>query len=1004
MSFVPPRVDLRRPPPGIPSSGPSRQIARPTTKRTLPPAPDAGPSKQARTVPEPTSQPSWLSSDRKPPAPKPAVQAETYIVSTSDGEASEAALQTLVGEYIEKGANHGRQVFQKVQPQGTSTNVLLYYWDGRDGESFQGWWFGNKLGGSEVWSHNVDQGKSPPGSGWKIPWDGEIRPNLLVESQTAQQTRAAMDAHQDLSDEVSVLEVESKVVLEEVTSAMEKNEMGVLAELEKTMPNQVIKLSDIARKVAERQKSFQGEALKSFKKLGTQIRQIQDSLNQEYARIRSATKKAAEEEQMRELELNDTQILEVLLPETVLRVNEVEDEVDKAIITKEMLAAYDEEEDVQMAKQAIAETEKAARAATSVMIKAKQFFHEKMAEAKRLSTTSVRNRALEELGKLQKQLQDAHEKLKPLKTLRQDWEQAKRTQKLLLEVEEKFMTTEADLDRAEEALKTLEDTLTKEDLLASKPLVQAAEDRVTQVSKVLESKREQLAAGNNEANLATLDAKVTQAKERAAALKAGFKDTQDRLISNGYLEEAASKMKNLTEAIIRLEACEAEAEATVEDLSMEETLATAKTSEVTAATAQQAFSASKVYIQMKSLEVKRLSPNTATSVTAKFKELEKQLEAANYQLNELRSGINRRKSKALVKEALEKVDHAEELVVRMKEASSVWSDDDKIAALSTAELREASEQSALREKESNAAISEARKFVSSRQIEAKGKDGFNEVGNELTKLQARLAEAQSEIGKQRKIYATLEQRFAIRRVVEEVDKKLKAAEEKVSVLQGKCAAIAELVPKPGASSSAAVDQEPAQKSVKEAENLAQETLIDVRSLSRTMETNSRSKLMSADSKASIESRLQLAQERLQSASSELKERSEQLFVGSILRESERKRSECEEVFNKAAREVAEVVDLQREGATADAAEVGNLLTKLDKSIQAAIVAMSSAKTDVSMKRLSIKRISSKAGEAANEGLTKMITSLEGLSLEMSKLRGQAAEERRKLFQKSRVKA
>ena len=29
-------------------------------------------------------------------------------------------------------------------------DVFLYYWDHRDGASFEGWWFGNRLGGTQA--------------------------------------------------------------------------------------------------------------------------------------------------------------------------------------------------------------------------------------------------------------------------------------------------------------------------------------------------------------------------------------------------------------------------------------------------------------------------------------------------------------------------------------------------------------------------------------------------------------------------------------------------------------------------------------------------------------------------------------------------------------------------------------------------------------------------------------------------------------------------------------
>eukprot|EP00439_Symbiodinium_sp_Y106_P048219 s20_g6.t1 len=62
----------------------------------------------------------------------------------------------------------------------------MYYWDNRDGPSFEGWWFGNKLGGTQVWSHNNSQSLTPPQTGWKIPWDGKVRPTLTVTNKVEQ--------------------------------------------------------------------------------------------------------------------------------------------------------------------------------------------------------------------------------------------------------------------------------------------------------------------------------------------------------------------------------------------------------------------------------------------------------------------------------------------------------------------------------------------------------------------------------------------------------------------------------------------------------------------------------------------------------------------------------------------------------------------------------------------------------------------------------------------------
>ena len=88
---------------------------------------------------------------KKPALGVAANQAAIKVTSNSPKE--EVGVQTLVGDYIDKGSNHGRKFFQKVQkiPGFEDVQVFLYYWDQRDGQEFSGWWFGDQVGGSQVW-------------------------------------------------------------------------------------------------------------------------------------------------------------------------------------------------------------------------------------------------------------------------------------------------------------------------------------------------------------------------------------------------------------------------------------------------------------------------------------------------------------------------------------------------------------------------------------------------------------------------------------------------------------------------------------------------------------------------------------------------------------------------------------------------------------------------------------------------------------------------------------
>ena len=57
---------------------------------------------------------------------------------------------------MEEGTNHDKPGFKKLVENETHS-TFVYYWDGRDGPSFSGWW----IGPDEVGGRHVFQGLSP---------------------------------------------------------------------------------------------------------------------------------------------------------------------------------------------------------------------------------------------------------------------------------------------------------------------------------------------------------------------------------------------------------------------------------------------------------------------------------------------------------------------------------------------------------------------------------------------------------------------------------------------------------------------------------------------------------------------------------------------------------------------------------------------------------------------------------------------------------------------------
>jgi len=92
------------------------------------------------------------------------------------------------GDYMPYSENHGRTVYKRNGQAAVSTpmggvnmlDVLVYYWDERDGPSFCGWWFGPKVGGDQVWAYCPETTATPPQTQWKVPYDGPEDPTFTV--------------------------------------------------------------------------------------------------------------------------------------------------------------------------------------------------------------------------------------------------------------------------------------------------------------------------------------------------------------------------------------------------------------------------------------------------------------------------------------------------------------------------------------------------------------------------------------------------------------------------------------------------------------------------------------------------------------------------------------------------------------------------------------------------------------------------------------------------------
>lgn len=79
----------------------------------------------------------------------------------------ETLAQLVHGEFALLGENHGKPTYKK--DRGNGLDVMIYYWDERDGPTFAGWWFGPKVGDNHVWAYHPGREALPPADSWKVP-------------------------------------------------------------------------------------------------------------------------------------------------------------------------------------------------------------------------------------------------------------------------------------------------------------------------------------------------------------------------------------------------------------------------------------------------------------------------------------------------------------------------------------------------------------------------------------------------------------------------------------------------------------------------------------------------------------------------------------------------------------------------------------------------------------------------------------------------------------------
>lgn len=761
-----------------------------------------------------------------PPGKKPNAGPLLTISVYSKAQNDELGIETLVGEYLEVGVNHGRKYFKrKKAPQGVEdVIVFLYYWDTRDGQDFSGWWFGDKVGGAQVWSRCAKADALPPTTGWRIPWDADVQPDLVVEQKkvaslnTNVGTKPGLIAKKEESyedteglrlssgpatvdervqratDRVVVAEIEATQALESASAMMEgevnqenlkvvegllKEQQAALTEAHKVLAADIME----ARKNAPK-------TVTALSKLTPRLRSVQASLVQEtqtakqlfvtkQQEFEESKKKAKQAERQLQNEQRDAKALEVSLPIAMDIVSQVEDAIEVVATAASPLTVEVAEEMSDAVLTAIKETEGAAAKAQASVTEARKSLSLKITEARQFAP-EAKKVALAEYSALQEKLVESQKRLGPYLRVRKDFEQKLEAKKIMAEVANKLGAVEVEVEKVSIILDASA-TPTEEQAKSAEAILAPVISSLTGTMKFMDH-RVQTAHGSLKEDLVQMQERGKQSKAKLDGFRTQLKSHLEQIQLQTMLQQALEKTSQAEEDF------EATTVAETPFLKGDESLPAAEANPAIAACeeagkkAEVSANQARNFLKAKLLDVKRFPEAVIKSTTEELVQLQDRAEAVVQKVSAFKRDTASRKTAVLLEEVSKKVKEAEAKVSKTVVAAEPLAADNKLEDSEIQPLKDATQQVFETEKVAALAVAEARKVLIAKQRDPQAKDSPS-LTAELGRLQERLVAAQQSLTGQRKVALVAERIWKSKQVIQTKEAELRQVEQEIEKVE-----------------------------------------------------------------------------------------------------------------------------------------------------------------------------------------------------------------------------
>lgn len=756
----------------------------------------------------------------------------------SEAEEDELGIGTLLGDYEEQGVNHGRPTYQKVvdAPSQDEVSVYVYYWDTRDGVDFSGWWFGDKVGGSQVWSRATDNGKAPPERGWKVPWDGDAPDGLLcvevlnagmaqpvsTSSPTAPTVPPkAVKAKVQEPDETDkdLLKERIRLAADRVTSAEAETQQAVRAakdmlaaedvdeatileadsQLKAQMETIQAEHKDIAKEVQDARASGSTHGtVGEFARLLPRLRALHASCEKElstvklaWAKVRKAAEHAKQQasaaEAAAEAEQKDVLAFQAALPQAMQVVTDAEDAVETVAI---LAAAVSIDEDVPDAGEtqtkAIQDIEKAATKASTNLIEAKKIVQSRLVEIKRYAP-EAKKVAMKEYQDLDRKILEASKRLSPLKKFRQDFEQKANAKKALAEITKTLSSAELEVEKAHIMTSSADSTGSKmeeEEISSTSKLLQPAEADLQKSVQMIERRLKALSGNDGEAEqqrkeLEELQRRSVETRNKMAGVRTVLKRQEESLQVDVLQNQVSEKVELAEEAFLATSEAEMPFLKGLEVLPREEGIQAVAMCEAAAKKCEVALEQARLLHEKVVNESKtKFSKEVKDRLKEELAKFRLRGEETAKKLASFKKETQQRKAQAMLQEVTEKVAEAESQCQTFSEVVKVLGTEN-LGQVTVDVLKYAIDQSRAAEKDSVRAYNAAREVITAKQKQVKE----NSLLSELSKLQSKLAAAHGEMVKSRQLAKNGDAVIRSKKVIETEEARVKSIDEQIEEME-----------------------------------------------------------------------------------------------------------------------------------------------------------------------------------------------------------------------------